>query len=79
MTRIILCFSLLAVGYLLGVSSNPLKAESSYFYGNDGTMGSVHQSMPGAPMYYYDNNGNSGMMVPDSTIMPNSFDRKSPC
>lgn len=80
MFKILLCLCLILGGYVLGSLETPLKAESGYFYGNDGTMGSTHQMLPGGPTYYYDNHGNSGVYIPGTVAptLPNSYDR-SPC
>ena len=77
--KILLAVCLLVVGYLLGsIETHPSQAQSSYFYGSDGTMGSIHQPYgSNGPTYYYDNQGNSGSMYqgPGSNV-PNL---KSPC
>lgn len=81
MSKILLCLGLFSLGYLAGTAGNPLQAQSSgYFYGNDGTMGSTHQMLPGGPTYYYDNRGNAGTFIPGAVAptLPNSYDR-SPC
>ena len=52
--KILLAVCLLVVGYLLGlIETHPSQAQSSYFYGSDGTMGSIHQPYgSNGPTYY---------------------------
>jgi hypothetical protein len=35
-----------------------------YFYGNDGTIGSVYTPLEGGPSYYYNNRGGMGTYIP---------------
>ena len=63
------------IGLILGGLTPAGSQEGmGYYYGNDGTSGSVYTPLEGGPSYYYDNQGRSGMYLP-----PPSMPGQSPC
>ena len=79
--RYVVAFSLLVGGYLLGTLELPTHAQSSgYYYGSDAngnsTFGTLHQTIPGGPSFYYGMDGSMGT-IPAPVPPASSF--RSPC